>query len=439
MKTAFARITADRTALFLGLIAFAFPTLLVALHSHATSPLDEWVFIDYVSKVFEQGFVHVGERVGEFTNTLMACDGVMPGGKFGDCSAGLPANYAALPYSGLTAAAAYTPAYFFATRLLGLPFQLVGIDPLTAWRMTGPIWLTAGVLMSIALLRRWNVANRVIWPLMLALIASPFVWWAQSFVSTDAPSIFIGALLLYLATRIRRGEIAPWWFVIAAIIASAFKVTNLVGIGLGVIYLVGSWVADRFIAARSAQTAQLSRPQMMLLVWPIVAGAAATVLQVGWAKFIIATAVSSENVDQGIASPLSKSELATQVFNFLPSVLSYSPFSGHGKDFIFTPLSWLLIAGVIGAFFVVKKWNQRTEIVSAILLASLTMAPALAIAVQVAQGSYFQLSPRYGASLIAAFILCTAFILKNRIAQIGLSVYAGGLMLVGIAAALMLN
>jgi hypothetical protein len=63
------------------------------------------------------------------------------------------------------------------------------------------------------------------------------------------------------------------------------------------------------------------------------------------------------------------------------------------------------------------------------------MAPVLALAVQLAQGEYFQLPPRYGASLLPAFLLATAFILRNFVMNWILIIYSCGLFAVGIVAA----
>lgn len=437
------RILHDRVLIALLAVALMYPIVLVLIHSPATSPLDEWVFIDYLSKVFSQGFVRDGERVGELTNTVMSCYGVIPGGTFGTCGLDLQSNLSNLPYTGLTAAAAYTPAYFWVTRILGIPFQLIGIGEVEAWRLTGAIWLAAGIVVFVLLLRKWGIQDRVILPIGLLIIASPYVWWAHTFVSTDAPSLLVGAALLYLATMVRRGELRAWWLVPLAAVSVALKVTNLVGVGLMAVYLVGSWVVDtarsKFSDADGGSHLGVRGSVTSLVIWPIIAAVSAVLVQVGWSKFIAATAIAGDRANQGISSKLTLSELGLQATNFLSSVLSYSPFTGHGKDFLFTPLAWIVIAGAVGAFINLRKINEPSMVVTAILVSAIAMAPALAIAVQFAQGAYFQLSPRYGASLIPAFMLCLGFIMRNRIAGVLAAVYAGGLMFVGLAAALMLN
>lgn len=438
MSTKKYRYFTDPVLIGLILISLMFPSAVTLIHSQATSPLDEWVFIDYTSKVFEQGFVHDGERIGELTNTIMACDGVIPGGTFGRCGDDLAANSQNLPYTGLTAAAAYTPVYFAITRLFGLPLEFVGFNPLTAWRLTGGIWLAAAVAVQVMTMRRWRIPDGTILPLGLLLISSPYVWWAHTFVSTDAPSLLVGALLLYISTRIRQGDKWGWVLALTAVAATALKVTNLVAVGLAVVYLMGSWLVD-WVRFKKQREQHVKTRLIQEVVWPLGSVLLSVGLQWGWSKFIVATAIQGDRANQGISSPLSLSELGLQTTNFLSRVLSYSPFTGHGHDFLFTPLAWVLIAGVLGAFFVLQPTGDRWQIAAATFIAAIVMAPVLAIAVQVAQGSYFQLSPRYGASLVPAFLLSTAFVLRNCFARWAVGLYSGGLFLVGLAAAFRLN
>lgn len=445
------RLFRDRVLIVLLLVAVIYPGTITLIHSSETSVLDEWVFIDYTDKVFREGYVKAGERVGEYTNEIMSCSGVIPGNTFGECGTALPENYKNLPYTGLTAAAAYTPAYFAVTAALGAPLQLVGVSPLDSWRLTGALWLSAAMAVFVALLRLWKVRDSAILPIGLLLIASPYVWWAHSYVSTDAPSLLIGALLLYLATKFRRGGSTGWAIVLVSVVGSAIKVTNLVSVGLVVIYLLGAWLLSLVrnktkVLPRNEISSSLGGLDTLTgifptkrIVWPIAAAVASIGIQIGWSKYISVTAISTNQAQQGIGSPLTLSELGLQATNFLSSVWNYSPFLGRGIDFAFTPLAWVVIAGVVGSFFALKRVDDKSEIVTATLFAALVMAPLLAIAVQVAQGAYFQLSPRYGASLLPAFLLCVGFLLRNIVMKWLLVFYACGLFAVGIAAAFILS
>ncbi|MDH6531774.1 hypothetical protein M2119_000011 [Aurantimicrobium minutum] len=418
----------------IGLLA---PASFALIHNLETSPLDEWVFVDYTEKALRQGFVHRGENVGLYTAELMACHGVIPGSTFGECGSGQEI-YSKLPYGGRNGAADYTPVYFWSTAILGGGIQLLsGLDQLTSWRMTGALWLSGAMLMMYLLFRRWKIPNGTTLVLGLLVIGSPYTLWANTFVSTDAPSLFIGATLLYLATRIRAGDLSPWWLVIASPIALAFKVTNMAAIGLAVTYLIGSWVVQLIRRKNTSGHTKLAITSGLSA--PILALVASAALELGWLQVLKLTAIPTPPVDQGISTPLTPQELGLQATNFLSSSLSYSPFSSLDFGFIWAPLSWICITGVIGAALILRKWNKRAEVSIAIGIAAVAMAPALAIIFWAVNHSYFQLSPRYGASLSIAFMLSAAFLVRNNLARWIIGGYGTLLILASLLASIQLN
>lgn len=405
------------------MVGFLAPTTLALIHSQATSPLDEWVFVDYTQKVFTQGYVRRGERVGTFTANLMACSGSIPHNTFGKCGSG-EAIYSELPYGGQTGAADYTPAYFWVTAAVGGGIHLItGINELTSWRITGAFWMAAAMLMLWLLFRRWKIAETTTLVLGLLVIASPYSMWANSFVSTDAPALFIGASLLYVATRIRFAEISPWWLLVVAPIAMAFKVTNLVAVGLVAIYLFGSWL----IGAIRKRTAYRDLPSISLRAGVIAPGlmlGLSAAVPIVWSKFLAATALPVPSQDQGISSAFTINELGLQATNFIGQTLTYNPLMNYGFDFLWAPITWVSIAGIVGAVFMQKRWSLRAEMASAIAIAAVVMAPVLAIALWLTTHNYFQLSPRYGATLIPAFMLSAAVIVRNNYSRWIIGSYA---------------
>lgn len=397
-------------------VALLVPGAAALIHNNETSPLDEWVFIDYTSKVFSEGFVRRGETVNVDTAELMACYGVIPGGKFGTCGTG-EEIFAELPYGGRNGAADYTPAYFWVTAVVGGAIHLLtGIDQLTSWRMTGAFWLAAAMVMIYLLFRRWKIHDGTTLALGLLLIGTPYVLWAHSFVSTDAPSLFIGATLLFLAIKIRSAEISPWWLVLASAIGLAFKVTNMAAIGLVCIYLIGSWIIQLIRSRRGAAL----QPKLSVsagIIAPVLALAASSIVQLGWLRFLTATAIPAPSADQGISMPLTFGELGLQLVNYLPASLTNNPLSALEFNFIWTPISWIMIAGVIGAPLVLKRWGGKAEVTVATGIAAVVMAPALAIIFWVVNHSYFQLPPRYGVSLAPAFLFSSALLVRNSVAR----------------------
>jgi hypothetical protein len=79
-----------------------------------------------------------------------------------------------------------------------------------------------------------------------------------------------------------------------------------------------------------------------------------------------------------------------------------------------------------------KVKDESSSVVIAVVIAAVTFAPLLAITLQVITGSYFQLPSRYGAPLIAAFLLLAGMILRGRVGSWVVGGYAVALLVIGV-------
>lgn len=427
------------------LVAVGYAGYVTVQHSDAMSPVDEWVYTDYLDKLPAQGWLQQGEAIGDDALGRMACDGVFPYGPMGpQCGA----NYddeSKFPFGGITSADPYTPIYFAITRFVGDAIHFVtGADQLTGWRLTGALWLAASMVMFWVLLRQWRVPPVAVLGLGLAVIASPFAWWTYTYVSTDAPSFLLGAALLFLAARIAHGQSRPWWLIGLAVLAVLFKVTNILGVGLAVLYLLVAWLCELWIDRRrrsrvgipeALATSEFSKPgSRVWLIAGIGTAVAAIATQFAWLRLHAAFA-SGDGAQQGISVPLDVQELVAQITNFLPGTITANVniagstgFALPIPGFAVAPLSWVTIAGVIAAFWTLRGVTARTPLVVAVAIAAAFFAPALAVALYVMTGSYFPLPPRYGAPILAGMLLATGTVLNNRWAHWILVGYAGALL-----------
>ena len=83
-----------------------------ALHTEEMSPIDEWVYLDYLNKFPSQGIVHRGEDIGLDALEQMACHGVKVYGPMGPpCGSNYEDRIREVPYLGQTSADLYTPVY----------------------------------------------------------------------------------------------------------------------------------------------------------------------------------------------------------------------------------------------------------------------------------------------------------------------------------------
>lgn len=418
--------------------SFGMSAVVTANHGPALSPVDEWVYVDYLFKLPSQGIVHEGEKIGKDALTIMSCDGVKPYGPMGPACGSSLDDLATFPYKGITSADAYTPAYFAVTRVLGDGIHAItGISELSAWRLTGALWLGLGTTLLYLLLRLWRIRRPVILGLGMALIASPFAWWTYSYVSTDAPSLAFGILILFAAVKFGRGHWSGWWLVTISTVAVLFKVTNILGVCLAALYLLVLWILElketHWSGWRTGRPHQPGRTALGVPAFAVMALVASVSAQVLWLAYRSSVAVGAP-VDQAIGIPLTPEELVSQVVTFLPrTIISNVNVSGSTNlaysipGFVVEPLSWICIAGVLGAFWTLRKGSPLAPLAVSVTLAALFFPPMLAIIIHVTTGSYFPLPPRYGAAILGGILLLAGLTIRNRWAVVILLAYAFGL------------
>lgn len=414
-------------------------------HSQALSPIDEWVYIDYLYKLPSQGIIHQGENIGPEALQLMACTGEKASGPQGPpCEisrVGDNVDPALFPYAGVQSAYGYTPLYFIPTWVIAKGIQFVtGTDLLTAGRFAGSFWLVGTMLLIYALFREFKVKKVAAVAIGLAFIGSPFAWWTYTYISTDIPSVGISALLLLAARRFILGRWSGWWVVLLSVVAILFKTGNILAVGLAALYLLLQFLFEE-VRARpwrvpGAVTAGIrGKGPLGLVTVAITALVASGVTQFAW-QLVQKAATIGLPADQGVGSPLTWEALLAQVANFLPGTLTSNvALVGGGFAYfvpyaIVAPLSWLCIGGVIGALLVLPAGSSNRSIVYSVGIASVVCAPLLAILLQLSLGQYFELPPRYGAPILIGFLLLAGMIAeKNAFVKWVLTGYGAALVL----------
>ena len=429
-------------ALALVLIAVVYGGAVTLLHGDAESPIDETVYLDYTYKVWDQGLVYQGEQFGPDIAHRVGCDSVIPHGTLGqECGSGT-VNLEALPNGGYTTGSGYTPVYFWTVRIIGDPIHaLTGLSDVSSWRMSGVVWLAGTVLLLAALLRRSGVSNLATLTLGALFIASPYVWWTNTYISTDVSVVPFGAAVLLVMLEARRGRLSPWWLLPLGVLAPVFKITNLLVFSLAILYLAIDSLARWWHRRRSAATDTPPPLAPTHAVWlqVLLAAVLAVAAQVVWLRLVPLLAVSDVVVDQGVTTQLTGSQLVGLAMSGIAGPITHNPFAALAGTplfgLIFTPLTWLAIAFVIGALMVIPWDRERGPIIWATAIGSIAALPALAIAMWVMTDTYFPLPARYGAALIPAVLLVGGYMLRNRIAMIIALGYAGALMAVGVGVA----
>jgi hypothetical protein len=400
----------------LALISFAVVAIAVP-QQHQLSPIDEYVYVDYVEKVSSQLVVRHGEETGEYARDQLACRGVLIFGQVSN-GCGLAATQAdsAYPLSGMSSADIYAPPYFLITRVLAQPFVWAGVDLTDAARLVGGLWLGLGVVLLYFLMVRLSVPKLLAWGVSLIVVSSPAAHWSSTYVSTDAPAIAVGAGLGLIATLVYQRRASPWWLVLAAVFGVLLKFQNIIAVALVAIILAA--LAIRELRNREAGTRRFTLLALLrhrLVVSAVAIVAASVVVQLGWMAVRAALTIG-EPPKQGVDMPLTPTALFMQSFNFLfRAALGVEQ---GGATPVMSAAGILVVAlgvtGVIGMIFVGRQGSVESLVAGSTLLASTIAAPVLSIVLVIAVGEYVDLPPRYGLSLLPAYMLCAAWVLSHK-------------------------
>lgn len=380
--------------------SFAFVFSNVAQHSEAFSPLDEWVYYDYVTKVPSQGFVHVGESIGTEALYRMSCFGDAdgpsgipcdgPNGTYDD-----PSEYS---FKGITSAAGYTPAYFWATwGIANSVSTLTGIDFFKVARATGALWLSAGMLFFFLAFTRLKIPKLVTFGIGLGILALPNTYYAFTFITTDAPTFFWGSLVIFLTIRfIQEGKGALLLF-FASAIGFIFKGTLIFVIAFVIVLLIVALISKLRITSSNFIKLKLI-PAILValgmfvftLVWNSI-----------WAKFVAANAVGS-SPDQGGEVPFTPRPFLDGLFAFIPDLTGGK--SQNLMDYTSAPMSLIIIAGLVGFLLVSKGFSFERMFGLTAIFCAILLVPAFVALYFLQSGYTVPIEPRYGIALTTALV-----------------------------------
>lgn len=409
-------------------------------HGETASPIDEWVYLDYLFKMPGDLIMVRGEQIGHRALELMSCEGVNPYGAMGPpCGSDYEALRSAFPYRGLTSADGYTPLYFVLTWLLGKGIQLVtGLGDVQAFRLTGFFWLAASVVVFYLLARAMKVHKVAILAIGLVFIATPFAWWTYTYVSTDAPSFLFGVLLLWGAVRYLQGSGSPWWMIAVAGVAVLFKVTNILAVGVVALLFLIIAVTNLVQSRRGRLEQGQARSPLRLLLVASLMVVASLVLEYVWLMIRSAIALGPPPYVDILRRPsLREMGLEAQLLNFLPETLiSNVQITGSlPGTYAYTipaqlivPASWLCIAGVVGWLLIRKSGVLENALAWTVAVSATLFAPFLVLAMVLLEGMHVELPPRYGASVLPGFLLAIGMLMASKAAR-GLVLSYGVLLL----------
>jgi hypothetical protein len=209
------------------LVCVAAPSALIATHIHENphlSPIDEAAQFDYVSRIANGSMPRLGQLLLPDTFKLISCTGTaLQGLETPPC----PGSKHVKDYAGggYQYEAQQPPTYYAVTvplRWVGV--HVFGMKSLTAARLTGALWVSAGMLLlwMAAALLGVSIKRRI--PGILILVSAPVVLYQTSIVSNEAPGVFAGSLIAFLGVL---AWVRPGRWTKPALGAAAFFVATL--------------------------------------------------------------------------------------------------------------------------------------------------------------------------------------------------------------------
>jgi len=261
------------------------------------------------------------------------------------------------------------------------------------------------------------------------MVGSLSAYWSNTYISTDAPSLFAGALMMFGLTFVsksgRRGVVL---FVAFAALASALKLQNLMAVGAAALVLL---LLAAFDAWGSGPVWRERVMQFLKDKRTLTAGLAVLsgiLVQGAWVVIRAALAVGGLP-DQGVSRPFGKTDFVREAFKFIPGVSS-GAFNPEALGITAVAASSLMAAvilvGVVGLLVASKRRSPGEALALSSLIVGLIAGPALAIANIAVSGFYFDLPARYGMSLLPFFLGCAAVLFSTK-AWVGYLIPAVGL------------
>jgi len=400
----------------------------LALHARdydQLSPIDELHHVDYLVKASHGQLLRRGDLIGPQTRREGACRGVdAPGQPAPDCG-----DEAWLAGREFNTEEIQPPAYYFVSgwtaRLLRPVLGTRSI--VTAGRLVGVLWLSAAVVVM------WTAMALLGVPVLArggacALVAfTPVVLHASGTITDDAPGLLAGAGVLLAALAWEKRRVPGVVVVLATVVAVSLRLTNMVGAGAVVLYLV-----LRALRPAGEDDAPVDRNRRASFL--MAAGVAVTVLLTGVAWVTLNSAVArvgplaNPNTFNQHVTTLSREAVLGQLGAAVtPARDPYLvPFLRNNAIRTLVSLTdWLLLGAAIGLAALSARGSRAEALGASAIVCAVATGPVLTVTNYAFQGAFFGIPPRYGLSVLPAMAVALALCLRKRWTQVGVASLAG--------------
>jgi hypothetical protein len=419
------------------------PASLIVVHiveNPMLSPIDEAAHYDYVDRIAEGSLPRLGQLLLPSTLRTISCRGVaLHGLVYPPCNAKTISAAGSYQYE-----AQQPPTYYAVTAALRvIPEDALGIDSLDATRLTGIVWLAAGLVLVWGTGRLLELKPEAISIGILLLATAPVVLYESSMVSNMASALFAGGLIAFLGALAwrRRGRWALPTLGIAAFLVCTLDVTNLFPIvAVAALFMIVA-LAERPTDDRSSDSvirrvtgstwsrhaaALVIGGGVSVLAWLIVFHARALINPRDLPTFAVLRVGAygwSTTVGEAVSllAPLTDSYAA-----FRTSAAAVTPeglLSQNLQVFMGNVLQYLILAGGLAWLFVrPRRWSHWLGVVAlpVLYLGGVVLAASVYLTYDANPG----VSGRYGLSLAPVLVLGLIGSLRGRWAGRMLGIFA---------------
>lgn len=356
--------------------------------------LDESTYADYLIKVQEgEWWMPRGDIYDQETLRVIECRGVGDGtvevrNPVGDCSEKVR------PEPGASTAAIHPPTYFVVTHLMARVVLATGVteDVVTAGRLAGAGWMTAGLLLLIVLARELGAGRIAVALLTVTIGLTQELTEQWHYLTPDAANMLVGSAVVLVGVRWLRGRVPLWAVGAVGVLAIFLKSPNILVVGATGLTILLATEAGRSLRDRIVGAATLGGATV---------GAAAVI-----AVIMSLRAESGYDSPQDLAYHVPSLTLDHFLANFGAFV---TPLARDGRELGLAELFFTLVIGlVVAAAFTLPRSDVRQPLASSLLFISAVGPSVIVLLVFVAQSQYTVIWGRYGFSLLPGILAIAA-------------------------------
>ncbi|MDQ4070213.1 MAG: hypothetical protein M3203_12200, partial [Actinomycetota bacterium] len=302
----------------------------------------------------------------------------------------------------------------------------------------GAAWAAAGVAALWAALALLGASVLARWAVAVLVITTPVVLHASTTVTNDATGLVAGAAMLLAAVAWEKRRAPGFVVVLATVLGVSLRLTNFLGAGLVVVYLV-------LRALRRPADLEEADGRTSKSLLSMAAGVAGTVVVTGvaWVAFGSAVArvgpLANPNTFNQQADRLSLEMVLGQTGAAVTPIHDpyLAPFLRSGPVRTMADLTdWLVLGAAIGLAALACRGSRGEAVGVSTFLCAVATGPVLTVSNYVFQGAFYAIPPRYGLSLVPAFTVALGLALEKAWARIAVACLAGASAVLVLAAEL---